>query len=1390
MEADHAPGGVGDGHDGGDSREDGPDSGLVLRLITPYFTERAASITKRRRGGDAVRDVWLKAVEARLRQVRGGRDLSAVLGPAALYEAQRLASVSGEQDVRTGLVLGWFHWYRGQALVGDEAETSRQSAVSALALPFAAGVEDLPEPMLPLLADAVTPSAVHLLSTAMHVADPHPLTVSISLWQRIVHCTGDDHPERAVLLSNLASALRERGERSGSDEDLDVAVRHLERAVVLADSDLPGRASVVSNLSGALVQRFERRGSSADLDTAVTVVREAITAIPPQHPQHALLLSHLGKALLRRGERTGSEADLAAAVTHLRHATAALPDDDPERGSRLANIATAMQIRFEWTGSPADLATAVEHFRQAADALPADHPERSGLLANAGAALTRRFERSGTPQDLDSGVELLQQALALGPDPDTAQVILVNLGAALTRRAHWTGSAAELDTAIGHLRRAVAAFPLSHPGRALTLSNLGMALLARFRGHGSQDDLDAGVAAYEQAVAATPVGHPTRGGLLSNLGSALTSRYQRRGTVSDLNAAIAVTQEALTASPADHPLLPALLSQLASVLRARFIRTGSEADLDIAIAHLERAIAATPVDHPALAGRLSNLCNALHSRFQRTGGGTDLDAAIAVGERAVSAAPVGSAERAAFLANLANPLISRFQRDGAAADLDAAIDAGERSVTEAPRNHVDRPEYLTSLGAALLQRHQHNGASSDLDRAVTRLREAADSTPAGHSARATRLSSLGHALRLRFEQTGGTEQLRAAVTIGREAVASAPGDHPDRAAVLLNLGIALRRHGETFQDPAATEQAAACYTEAAHLPSASPSLRIRAGIAAVTVLAASGRTDAAADVAEASVLLLPQVAPRQLHRGDQQRAIGGFAGLASDAAALALAAGSGTPRERVERALRVLEAGRAVLLGQRLQTRSDVTDLRARHPELARRFERLREVLDAPGQSAVDVAALPGQDPRARQRRDAAGELAAVLGEIRALEGFTSFARPPETGELVAQAAQGPVVVFNVSRYRGDALLLNSDGVTALPLPALTAVSVVERTGAFRRAQSLAVSGTTPLERKQAQAELVAVLEWLWDAAAGPVLDALGHGEAPVGEESGGETLPRVWWAPGGLLGLLPLHAAGYHVGSGAAGGRRTVMDRVVSSYTPTVAALRHARERDQAPHRTARSLVVAMPTTPGLPGEGRLGCVDQEATELRALLPNPLVLRAPDPVGVPEDALMPTKANVFRLLPESAFAHFACHGTSDAVDPSRSRLLLHDHLSDPLTVDGLAPLVLDQARLAYLSACHTAAADKVELLDESIHLTSAFQLAGFPHVIGTLWQIADDVALTVARRFYEGLKTHGADLDPRRAAHALHRAVRDARDGRDMPDGLDRRLSPLLWAAHVHAGA
>jgi CHAT domain-containing protein len=111
------------------------------------------------------------------------------------------------------------------------------------------------------------------------------------------------------------------------------------------------------------------------------------------------------------------------------------------------------------------------------------------------------------------------------------------------------------------------------------------------------------------------------------------------------------------------------------------------------------------------------------------------------------------------------------------------------------------------------------------------------------------------------------------------------------------------------------------------------------------------------------------------------------------------------------------------------------------------------------------------------------------------------------------------------------------------------------------------------------------------------------------------------------------------------------------------------------------------------------------------------------------------------------------------------------------LTVVEISGLRLRDAELAFLSACSTADAGG-RIPDEAIHLASAFQLAGYRHVIATLWPIADKPAVQVSEDVYRALRNE-AHADG--AARALHAAVRDLR----------ARLPyfPSIWSSYVHYG-
>ncbi|HEY4420758.1 MAG TPA: CHAT domain-containing protein, partial [Pseudonocardia sp.] len=604
-----------------------------------------------------------------------------------------------------------------------------------------------------------------------------------------------------------------------------------------------------------------------------------------------------------------------------------------------------------------------------------------------------------------------------------------------------------------------------------------------------------------------------------------------------------------------------------------------------------------------------------------------------------------------------------------------------------------------------------------------------------HPHRGLRLSNLAASLTRLSEVSGSRHVGRDAVRAAHEAVAATPDDHPGRGLRLLNLAVALASTGRPSRRR--LREAAGFAETAARLATTPPSFRLGACRVWGRVTAALSHWDSAAAAFTEGVRLLPRVAPRNLTRADAEHQLAGIDGVHVDAAACAVQAGDAAG------ALTALEQGRGVLLTYALESRTELTDLHATAPELAGEVQQLIQELDAVGEPLAaeeDAAVVLDTRHALSERWDA------VLRRVRAVPGFERFGTPPSIGDLLPAARLGPVITVNVSNFRCDALVATPSAVQVVPLPALSAPEVADRTGAFLQALELVETGDL-VQRMEGQAVVRETLAWLWDVIAGPVLDVLGY----TGSPRAGAPWPRVWWSPTGMLNFLPLHAAGHHDGHG-----RAVLDRVVSSYTPTLRALLHARSRPAAPDPAL--LAVALAETP-----------DQQSLPATVSEAGALV-REPGRAVHLVDAEARYDA-VLSALADCGRAHFACHAISDPLSPSDSRLLLYDR---SLAVRDISKLRLHDAELAFLSACSTARGS-AQLADEAIHIASAFQLAGYRHVVGTLWPVLDATAAQLAQGFYE---RHRMGVPPAEALHAVVRELRAAQP-----------LAPSAWAAHIHAG-
>jgi CHAT domain-containing protein len=158
-----------------------------------------------------------------------------------------------------------------------------------------------------------------------------------------------------------------------------------------------------------------------------------------------------------------------------------------------------------------------------------------------------------------------------------------------------------------------------------------------------------------------------------------------------------------------------------------------------------------------------------------------------------------------------------------------------------------------------------------------------------------------------------------------------------------------------------------------------------------------------------------------------------------------------------------------------------------------------------------------------------------------------------------------------------------------------------------------------------------------------------------------------------------------------------------------------------------------------------------------------------------------PTRESLLTALVASEVVHLACHGYTDLNDPAASGLILPDHETAPLTVADISARQL-VAALAYLSACDTARTS-LQLANEAVHVSGGFHLAGYRHVIGTLWPVRDAAARKAATYFYAGITNGGAQApNADLAAVALHDTARRLR--------VRYPNAPTNWAAHTHTGA
>ncbi|KAJ7608617.1 CHAT domain-containing protein [Mycena polygramma] len=840
--------------------------------------------------------------------------------------------------------------------------------------------------------------------------------------------------------------------------------------------------------------------------------------------------------------------------------------------------------------------------------------------------------------------------------------------------------------------------------------------------------------------------------------------------------------------------------------------SGQEEDLNYLITHLI-ALLDTLHDPDALVGALRLLADALFERFTIQRNLDDLDNACAYLDTA-HATDSNEVRRATTLTKLGVALSTRFDMIGRMSDLEQAIFHHRTSTQAFPLNDKNLLWTKHHLGNDLVKRFEHMESKSDLEEAQRHQLDCVGLLPETDPLRYHALVSLGRTLIVQCRQVPPGEislthrdNLNRAVEVHRTALAMCPIDpvptigtlpkYTQRVMCMISFLFCLRVVVEKLRDWRGTSVVAEAIGLGMEvqkmLPEGHPSLvGVQRDLGFLHLHLEEPMVDSAfhffrravgQDTGSAKERLSAAVdwASCARENNSQHEFLARpstrieCATLVADAAAFAIDNG------RNDQAVEILEQGRTFIWSRMRGYRHPLDQLRKADPTRAEAFQRLsgdveRFAVTFESTTVGSSTFSPGF-PRAAGptgspvfRRELAARWTMKLDDIRNnVPGFRNFLRPLPITELWRAAVEGPVIVLNHSKYRSDALiLLKRQNSISVSLPGdIRALLRFQASMGKSMYVRFSPADTPRLGRKTERLQLFSeeaekprtpetvarLLRAIWAVIVEPIVKKLRVSRVPE--------MSRIWWCPTGMLGVLPLHAAGEYAGSA-----KNLPDIYISSYTPTISALITARaalldDKARPPHL----LIVGAPSPTVF--LSHLPHVQKECAIARSFV------HAGETI-IGDKATVET---VLEQLPKHSWVHFATHAVHNQTQPLESVIVLHD--AQLLSLRDFMTAHPPQARLAVVAACDSAAITITP--DEVLHLSAAIQFSGFCSVVGSLWYMMDHCGPDLAEEFYKFLLRNGEDhVALKDSAEALNKATRALRDN---GIALDH------WVNFVHIG-
>ncbi|KAJ4141758.1 hypothetical protein NW768_000975 [Fusarium equiseti] len=917
----------------------------------------------------------------------------------------------------------------------------------------------------------------------------------------------------------------------------------------------------------------------------------------------------------------------------------------------------------------------------------------------------------------------------------------------------------DVNQAIEAFERGVEASTSDHAVLYQNLGDLSSYLLERYKVEAHGDDLGRAIETTKMAIEMTGDTDTRRQGeQLIRLSSLLQWSYCHTYLLDDLNRALEAARDGLGLVPEDSAQRPTCHYRLGQLLTLSYSRTGIETTLDEGIHQLRLALDKAAEEDTEYSEYLATLSTSLDMKFALARSQEELLEAIELMRQSISLITERDSAFLKRLDSLAIMLGELYTTTGAIDALEESIRVARTVVSSTPDDDIHAADRMAHLSDRLEDMFQRTNDLRGLDEAIALSSTAKTITPTDHPSLHVYCHSQATKTFKRYHILKSFTDLEETIALSSQAAKLLPDTDVNTARYICLLADASLELGKTLGDTAQLRESHRLYESGLSHEYSALQERLQAGRKLFIAYIQSQNWNAAYNSARKTIDCLAYVPFADLAHREKELILDTMGWIASEGVAAALNAG----RPPLE-VLYLLEDSRCLVANSIVFYSEEFKRLRQRYPKKLEEFLAIRKSLkrpiSGPPSGLIDNSPWNAQGKR---RYEATIDCERLVAEIRSEPGFSNWLVQADETRMLKAGMKGPVIVFNASHIRSDAIIIHRDTVEVVGLPDLD------------------------YNDFEAQLDLrnpptVANALWIWLTIAKPVLTYLGLSPVSSG------IYPRLWLIPTGILTNLPIHAAGDY--RNPTSESVSMLDYAVCSYSPSVKALTLARERPGLLSDNAKALLLGIEESPA---SARLVYTTKEISSLHDICRS----RGLD-VSQPN-----SKEGVLQALETCELFHFAAVFFNIKDDPLKSHIMLAD---GSITVKDILDAISRARRpiLAYLSSCTTAKTLHRSFADECLHAAGALHIGGFRHAIGAQTIVDDQFCYEFSNLFYGAWP--GREVSDDTVALCLHEATRTFMDQwkeRELGDGRrdthrsivmneedDDDDTVMRWAAFIHLG-